>query len=272
MSRIGNAARSMEKLDELARRGTWLNRVHPLAKLLITLFYLALVVSFHACQLTGILGMAIYPFILFEMGNLSFRDAMYRLRVVLPIVCFIGILNPFFDKEPVLTVFGVTITGGVLTMLSLMAKGVLTVLSSYLLIATTTVESICGALRILHVPGILVTEFLLICRYISVLLREADRMTQAYALRAPGQKGVARPAWGPMLGQLLLRSMDRAARLYQSMCLRGYNADFPVSPKQQIKTSDLIYFAGFSFGLAMLRLYPVMELLGRLVIQAAAVS
>lgn len=264
MSKIGNAARSMGKLDELARRGTWLNRVHPLIKLLITLLYLVLVVSFHAYQLTGILGMAIYPFLLFEIGNLSFKDAVYRLRVVLPIVCFIGILNPFFDREPVLTVFGVTVTGGVLTMLSLMAKGVLTVLSSYLLIATTTVESICGALRILHIPGILVTEFLLICRYISVLLQEADRMTQAYALRAPGQKGVAKSAWGPMLGQLLLRSMDRASRLYQSMCLRGYNADFPVSSKLKVKASDLIYLAGFSCGLILLRIYPVTELVGRL--------
>ncbi len=264
MSKIGNAARSMGKLDELARRSTWLNRVHPLIKLLITLLYLVLVVSFHAYQLTGILGMAIYPFLLFEIGDLSFKDAIYRLRVVLPLVCFIGILNPFFDREPVLTVFGITITGGVLTMLSLMAKGVLTVLSSYLLIATTTVESICGALRILHVPGILVTEFLLICRYISVLLQEADRMTQAYALRAPGQKGVAKSAWGPMLGQLLLRSMDRASRLYQSMCLRGYNSDFPISSKLKIKASDLIYLVCFSCGLILLRIYPITELIGRL--------
>ncbi len=264
MSKISNAARSMGKLDELARRDTWLNRVHPLVKLLVTILYLVLVVSFHPYQLTGVLGMAIYPFLLFEIGNLSFRNALYRLRVVLPVVCIIGILNPFFDRQPVLTVFGVTVTGGVLTMLSLMAKGVLTVLSSYLLIATTTVESICSALRMLHVPGIIVTEFLLICRYISVLLQEADRMTQAYALRAPGQKGIAVSAWGPMIGQLLLRSMDRASLLYQSMCLRGYSSDLPATPALKMKSSDLIYLAGFCAGLIAMRIYPVTELLGRI--------
>jgi cobalt/nickel transport system permease protein len=46
MSKISNAARSIGKLDELARRDTWLNRIHPLVKLLVTLLYLVLVVSF----------------------------------------------------------------------------------------------------------------------------------------------------------------------------------------------------------------------------------
>ncbi len=264
MSKIGNAARSMGKLDELARRDTWLNRIHPLSKLVVTILYLVLVVSFHPRQLTGVLGMAIYPFLLFEIGDLSFRSALYRLRIVLPLVCVIGILNPFFDREPVLTLFGVTITSGVLTMLSLMVKGVLTVLASYLLIASTTVESICRALRILHIPGILVTEFLLICRYISVLLQEADKMTQAYSLRAPGQKGVSMSAWGPMIGQLLLRSMDRASVLYQSMCMRGYQINMPASSSDKMRSVDLIYLAAFSAGLILLRIFPVTELIGRL--------
>ncbi len=253
----------MEKIDELARQDALLNRVHPLPKLLVTLLYLVLVVSFPARRLTGVLGMALYPFVLFEVSQLSFRSALRRLRIVLPLVCVVGILNPFFDREPVLTVFGVTLTGGVLTMLSLMAKGVLTVLSSYLLIATTPVESICSALRTLHVPGILVTEFLLICRYVSVLLQEADRMTQAYALRAPGQKGVRMAAWGPMIGQLLLRSMDRAGVLYQSMCLRGYRTNMPPANVKEMRPSDYYYLAGFTAVLIAMQLYPIPELIGR---------
>ncbi len=264
MSKIQNAARSMEKIDELARQNTPLNRVHPLPKLLITLLYLVLVVSFPSRRLTGILGMALYPFVLFEVSQLSFKAALYRLRIVLPIVCAVGILNPFFDTEPVLTVFGITITGGVLTMFSLMAKGVLTVLSSYLLIATTPVESICSALRTLHVPGILVTEFLLICRYITVLLQEADRITQAYSLRAPGQKGIAISAWGSLIGQLLLRSMDRASVLYQSMCLRGYHVNIPPSVVRTMQAGDYYYLAGFAVALIAMRLYPVPELVGYL--------
>lgn len=264
MSRISNAARSMAKLDELARQDTWLNRIHPLPKLLVTLLYLILAVSWKPRQLTGILGMALYPFLLFEIGGLSFKGALYRLRIVLPVVCLVGILNPFFDREPVLTVFGITLSGGILTMLSLMVKGILTVLASYLLIATTPVESVCGALSMLHVPGILVTEFLLICRYVSVLLNEADRMTQAYALRAPGQKGIARIAWGSMIGQLLLRSMDRAGALYQSMCMRGFQGERPCFYMKRLRASDLLYLVIWSVVLILLRVFPVLELVGRL--------
>ena len=264
MSRIGNAARNIGKLDELARRDTWLNRIHPLPKLLVTVLYLVLVVSFSPRQLTGVLGMAIYPFILFEFGDLSFTSALYRMRIILPVVCLVGVLNPIFDREPALTIFGVTVTGGVLTMLSLMVKGVLTVLATYLLIATTTVESVCGALRMLHIPGILVTEFLLICRYVSVLLSEADRMWQAYSMRAPGQRGVAAGAWGSMIGRLLLRSMDRAKALYQSMCLRGFRENSPLLPVKGLESKDLFYFASFTAALILLRIFPVLELVGRL--------
>ena len=51
-------------------------------------------------------------------------------------------------------------------------------------------------------------------------------MQQAYSLRAPGQKGIHISAWGSFLGQLL-RSMDRAQALYESMELRGFSGEFP---------------------------------------------
>ena len=95
-------------------------------------------------------------------------------------------------------------------------------MASFLLAATTSIEDICRALRQLHVPKVLTSLLLLTFRYISVLLDEAAIMTDAYRLRAPGQKGVHISAWGSFLGQLLLRSMDRATALYESMELRGY--------------------------------------------------
>ena len=80
-------------------------------------------------------------------------------------------------------------------MATLMLKGVFAVLASYLLILTTSMESICYALRLLHVPKIMVTMVLLIYRYVIVLLKEAERISQAYSLRAPAQKGIHYRAW-----------------------------------------------------------------------------
>ena len=59
-----------------------------------------------------------------------------------------------------------------------------------------------------------------------MLLDEVSAMTQAYSLRAPGQKGIHISAWGTFLGQLLLRTMDRADDLYEAMMLRGFSGEF----------------------------------------------
>ena len=195
MGKLGNALYEIHHMDEMAAQNQWMNRLHPLVKLLLTIFYLTITVSFPKYSLAGLLCMGIYPIALFILGEIPFWDSLRRLRIVLPFVCLVGLFNPFFERQPILTIGSITITAGMVSMATLMIKGIYSILASYLLIATTSIEKICYAMRLLHIPSILVTQFLLTYRYISVLLTEANRMMQAYALRAPGQKGVhGRPA------------------------------------------------------------------------------
>ena len=137
-----------------------------------------------------------------------------------------GLLNPIFDRQIVTQIGTLAVSGGVVSMLTLVMKGVFCLLASFLLMATTTIEEICRALRQLHLPKTITSLLLLTFRYIGVLLSEVSVMQEAYSLRAPGQKGVHISAWGSFLGQLLLRSMDRAEALYESMELRGYHGEF----------------------------------------------
>jgi cobalt/nickel transport system permease protein len=134
----------------------------------------------------------------------------------------------------------IPVTGGVISMLSLMLKGLFSVLSAYILIATTSIEEICYALRIIHVPKIIVIVIMLIYRYFGLMGAEADRITTAYMLRAPKQKGIHYSAWGSLVGQWLLRSMDRASAVYESMTLRGFNGDFRVKRKI-VSARDFLY-------------------------------
>lgn len=184
--------------------------------------------------------MGIYLIVVFVLGEISFTDCLKRLRIVLPLVCFIGILNPFFDRQPFVQIGQFTVTTGMVSMLTLIVKGFYSVMAAYLLIATTTIEKICYALRLLHVPVIIVTQVLLTYRYISVLLGEANRIMQAYSLRAPNQKGVHFKVWGSLTGQLLLRSIDRANEVYESMTLRGYRGDFYYAVKEPCKRADYV--------------------------------
>ena len=264
MSKINKAIYELQSIDAMAKEDRWLNQIHPLIKLALSVYYIVLTVSFHKYDVEGLLGMCIYPIVIFIIGDLRWKDALYRLRVVLPLVCIVGIMNPFFDHSVVATIGGVSIWGGVCSMVTLMLKGVLTVFASYILIATTSIEGICYAFRLLHVPKIMVTQFLLIYRYIMVLLAETKRIVQAYSLRAPGQKGIHFKVWGPLVGQLLLRSMDRADDVYESMCLRGFNGEFPQGKPKKTSSGDVIYFLFWLVVLFLIRTYPVFALIGGL--------
>ena len=196
--------------------------------------------SLNKYDLTGVIYMAVYPAAGFVLGELSFRTGVYRMRLILPLVIFVGIFNPIFDRAPAMQIGSFVVTGGMISMVTLMLKGFYAVLSSYILIATTSIEEICYALRSLHVPKVIVIVIMLIYRYFGLMGNEADRITTAYMLRAPKQKGIHYSAWGSLVGQWLLRSMDRASAVYESMTLRGFNGDFRVKRKN-VSATDFLY-------------------------------
>ena len=265
MSKIRNAIYEIHHMDAIAERDQWVNMLHPLVKFVLTVSYISIVVSFNKYDIVGLAGMAVYPIALFILADLSFKDSLKRLRIVLPLVCFIGIFNPFFDKVPV-EILGIRMTAGVLSMLTLMMKGIFTVLASYLLIATTTIEKLCYAFRLIHIPKIMVTQVMLTYRYVTVLLEEVNRITQAYSLRAPKQKGVHYKVWGSLTGQLLLRSMDRAGIVYESMVLRGYNGTVDyVGEKITWKWQDIFYLVFWLSLFILFRNVPVMIVVGNFV-------
>ena len=245
MNQIESNLKELHRLQELQQRSHWMNQLHPLGKLLVCVSYILTVTSFDKYALDKLIIMAVFPVFGFIVGDLSFREGIYRMRLILPLVLFVGIFNPFFDRNVLFTIdtgagAEIAVTGGVISMATLMLKGFYAVLSAYILIATTSIEEICYALRSLHVPKVIVIVIMLIYRYFGLMAAEADRIMTAYMLRAPKQKGINYKAWGSLVGQWLLRSMDRATAVYESMTLRGFNGDFRVKRKV-IRPIDFLY-------------------------------
>lgn len=164
-----------------------------------------------------------------------------------PLVLGIGILNPVFDHQ-VFAVGGLTLSMGWITFISVCLKCLLTVFAALLLIATTGMNNLAAALRMLRIPKLFVLQLLLTYRYISVLLEEVSLIWRAYSLRAPGQKGINWKVWGPLIGQLILRTFDRAQRVYQAMCLRGFTGEYNTGSQKRLTLWDLaIWPAGAYF-------------------------
>ena len=254
-------------MDELASGDSFIHRLHPLVKLLFTVLYIVLVVSFGKYELSGIIVMLLVPVLLYQVSGIPVSSCFYKLRYILPLVMAVSIFNPFFDKTPLVTVGRVTISGGVISMLTLMIKGILSLMASFLLMATTTLDSLCCALRKLHVPSLLVTLLLLTFRYVSLLIEQVSVMTEAYHLRAPGQKGLHISAWGSFLGQLLLRTMDRAGELYDSMQLRGFTGEFPYAAPARFSGKDAAVLILGAAVLLFLRFVNIAQLLGNLFVR-----
>lgn len=267
MSDINNSAMEIRRMDEYALLDSPVHRLNSLAKLLVTIVYIFVVASFDKYAFSGLFVMILYPVTMFTVAGFSFRTCFVKFRFVLPLVLMVGIFNPFFDREPVLSVGPLIITGGIISMATLMLKGVLCVMASFIFAATTSVDSICKALRKLHVPNMFVTLFLLTCRYVYVLIDEVSIMFTAYKLRAPGQKGIRFDAWGSFLGQLLLRSMDRAEELYSSMCLRGFSGEYEYADSGKMKLKDWIFLITVIFLIVILRKYNLFAALGSLGVQ-----
>ncbi len=243
MGKITKAIYEIHEMDDMAEKKTKINQVHPLVKIIITIVYITCVVSFHKYNIFVLLPMLLYPIMIFNLGDISIKGCFRKLRVILPMVCFVGLFNPFFDNAPILKIGAIVITGGVISMVTLMIKGTYALMASYLFIATTGIEGLCYALKLLHVPSIIVTQILLTYRYITVLMGEANAVIEAYSLRAPNEKGVKYKIWGSLIGQLLFRSIDRAGNLYDSMLLRGFNGDFYYTAHKKCKKIDYIYLS-----------------------------
>ena len=265
MNRMDRALHEFAEMDELAARSSFIHGLHPAAKLIATVAYILVTLSFDKYDIGGLIPMLLWPVILFQLSGIDVHACFHKLRFVLPLVMAVGLFNPFFDRTIALRLGDIAVSGGMISMLTLMLKGVFCLMASFLLMATTRIDSLCAALRGLRVPKLLVTLLLLTYRYVGVMTEELAIMTDAYRLRAPGQKGIHISAWGSFLGQLLLRSMDRAQELYSSMLLRGYVQEFDYARKDPLRTKDVVYLLLCIALCLSFRLVNVAQFLGQMV-------
>lgn len=263
MENITNSLYSMRLLDDLARKQTSIHRLHPLVKLLTTIVYLVVVVSFGKYEIGRLLPYVFYPVLLFAFAELPITPIMKRVLLVEPFIIGIGILNPFFDHYTIM-LGGFALSRGWVTFLSIVIKSSLTVTVSILLIATTGMDKLASALRLLKVPKVFVLQLLLTYRYIAVLLEEVSRLFRAYSLRAPGQRGIQWNAWGSFAGQLIIRTFERAQRIYESMSLRGFRGEYHTGESTGIRLYDYCYLVGWSLFFILARIINIPLFLGSL--------
>jgi cobalt/nickel transport system permease protein len=249
-------------LEDLAAASSPVHRIHPLAKLITTVVYVVTVVSFPGGNLSGLMAFLIYPVILMSVSGLPFRPLFTRLLPALPFSLMGGIGNLFILRERAFVWGSLVITVGMISFASILLKTFLTVFALLFLSATIPFSRLLSQMRLLRVPELICFQFAMTYRYLSVLWGEAAAMVTAYKLRGGG-KGVQIKDSGPFLGQLILRSFDRAGRVYQAMRCRGFRGSFPVPGESApFRLGDGLYTVLLTGALLFLRYFNLSRFLG----------
>jgi len=151
---------------------------------------------------------------------------------------------------------------------SIVIRSWLSMQMAILLTATTSFPDLTYALRSLYVPQTIIDIISFMYRYLFVLTDEATRLLRARESRMARHSTYrsggsilwqARVA-GHMVGQLFLRSYERADRVYGAMLARGYNSEQP--PPALIPRSALRFQDWVSGALAVVILF-LLQIIGR---------
>lgn len=253
-------------IDELSEKSTIIHGLNPLAKLIVTIAFILCVMSFSKYNIISFIPFVLYIIVIFSIGQIPYGFILKRALCTLPFILGISIFNIIFDTNKYIKIYNIPITMGMISSLSLIIRTLLCVSAGLLFIATTGIENLSIALRMLRVPKIFTLQIVLTYRYIVVLIESLSNTWNAYKLRAPNQKGINFNAWGSFIGHILIRSFDKAQRVYSAMILRGFNGEYNTGKTIKFLFKDFLYVVIWIIIFLIIKFLNIPLLIGRIMI------
>lgn len=111
------------------------------------------------------------------------------------------------------------------------------------LLASIPVTALGQAMTALGVPAKLAFLFIFTYRYLHVIAEEYTRMRDVAALRGfvPATDSRTYRTYAALVAMVLVRSHDRAQRVYQAMLLRGFHGAFPSLYRFHHRSADSLF-------------------------------
>ena len=249
-------------LDTLSYKDTFVHRLDPRVKLLVSFAFILSVVSFPKYEVSALMPFFLYPVFLMTAGNIPMKAIAKKVLFVSPFAIFLGIFNPLLDTGVVFSLFGIPVSGGWLSFASIIVKFMLTVSTALLLIAVTSFPGICEALERLKFPKIFVIQLLFLYRYLFVLLEESLRMMRARDARSFGKKGKEIKTFIRLVSVLLIRSVERAEMIFRAMLSRGFRGEIKVLRRHTINAYDILFLIVSITMFYIFRSFHIVNLMG----------
>lgn len=230
--------------DNFIKGSAFMFRLDPRLKIIVAVIWSFLVASLHqpdAAILALIAAMSVVA-----LNRLNRRLVLRRMLAVNVFVGFLWLFLPFSFSVPgeVMAGWGffkITKEGVALALL-LTIKANAVALGALALLATSSIIDLAAAARSLGVPEKLTAMFFLMLRYFAVIYQELGRLRTAMSARGftPGLNVHSFRTYANLVGQLLIRSLDRADRVHAAMLCRGYQGRLRVDQDFKFKRADII--------------------------------
>ena len=174
----------------------------------------------------------------------DFKRLIKRVSLVFLYPFFISIFIPFANEGSILAkidlkVFTLAVTdNGLAIFATVLIKSFLSILLlASLLVSTDEIELLHG-LRKIHLPKVIVSIIFLMYRYIFLITEESRTGQQAIKSRV-FQKSyhTVNKRLTHVIGNLFIKSLDRAENVYKSMESRGFDGNFYIVEKENTKGS-----------------------------------
>ena len=265
MPSIDGAILDFKRLELLAKGDTGLHRLDARAKVLVTALFVILVISHDRYEITALFPFFIFPAAMIAAGNLPFAYIVRKILLLCPFVMVVAMFNPLFDRAILLQAGPLAISGGWLSFISIILRSILTVGSAFILLALTGFSGVCRALEQLGMPRPFAVQLLFLYRYIFVLTEEGGRAARARQLRSGGKRGPGIGSVATLIGHLLLRTWQRAERVYIAMLSRGFDGSFHTSRSSSFGTREMYFIICWGLFLLLLRSTNLPHRIGGLV-------
>lgn len=197
-------------LDQYSRLDSCIHR-WPAAVKMVAAFAVVLgVVMVGREQWDIFIGVAVVLIVVAGLSRVPAGFLLKRLLLFEPVILGVAVLSLL---QP----------GGGRVFAAILTKSTLCLLTMILLANTTPFSAMLAVLRRARIPTVFVTTLALMYRYLSVLADEAGRMKRARQSRTfSRRRGMVWRSLATVVGQLFVRSTERAERIYAAMCARGW--------------------------------------------------
>jgi cobalt/nickel transport system permease protein len=265
MTKIDKYFFDIGHMDILSAGDSPFHRLDPRAKLITTLGFICIVVSFNKYEISALIPFLIYPVVLMAVGDIPAGYILKKVLLISPIAVLIGLFNPLVDQGAFIQIGKISISGGWISFLSIIIRFLLTVGTALIFIALTGFNTVCMALERLGTPKVFVVQLLFLYRYLFVLVDESARMVRARSLRVFDSSGMGIKSFGPMLGHLLLRTLDRAQRIHIAMSCRGFDGRIRIVRPFSIGFREILFISGWLTYFVLMRVFNGPHLIGTFV-------